>query len=84
MTDCDLPRMTKLDFGTALYPKSRKAASESALLGEVSWGGCRMDQLCDLAAGKMTGFTSHAFYKGYCGIFCGDSLIKTPYRTHGF
>jgi len=43
-----------------------------------------MDQLCDLVAGKMMGFTSNAFYKGYCGLFCGDSLIKTPYRTHGF
>jgi hypothetical protein len=43
-----------------------------------------MGQLCDLVAVKMTGFTSHAFYKGYCGLFCGDTLIKTPHRTHGF
>jgi hypothetical protein len=84
VTDCVLPRMTTLDLGTALYPKSRKAASASDRFGDVSWGGCRMGALCDLVAGKMTGFTSHAFYKGYCGLFCGDTLIKTPHRTHGF
>jgi hypothetical protein len=84
VTDCVLPRMTTLDLGTALYPKSRKAASESERLGDVSWGGCRMGALCDLVAGKMTGFTYHAFYKGYCGLFCVDTLIKTPHRTHVF
>ena len=28
-----------------------------------------MGALCDLVAGKMAGFTFHAFYKGYCGLF---------------
>ena len=68
-TDCALPRMTTCDFGAALYPKSRKAASESERLGKLSRGICRMGALCDLVAGKMAGFTFHAFYKGYCGLF---------------
>ena len=51
--------------------------------GQVPLGGAA-ERMTVPVAGKMTGFTSHAFYKGYCGLFCGYTLIKTPHRTHGF
>ena len=43
-----------------------------------------MGALCDLVAGKMAGFTFHAFYKGYCGLFCDDMRIQIPHCMHGF
>jgi len=35
-----------------------------------------MGALCDLVAGKMTGFFPHAFYKGYCGQFLRLNAVK--------